>query len=360
LFLLLIHPRFLCFAYAGGIVGLAALFVRAAATVYPELAEYSISGALLKIHIPALLVLVGLLHLIESLLIFLGGHRGYTPLYYKHPTGDVVGGFSLQRFWPMPLVALMVTVVLQAEIAGVSMPEWWPLLQSTIQPGIGESLQYLAVPVAAGLGYADLALSSTPREKSLFSARYLGLYSVVLLGIALAAEFYPLLIVPGVILAPLGHELLIVYGNKLEMGRTPLYRAGSRGAQVMMVLPGSAAEQAGLKQGDIVQKVNGLPVQGFQELLARIEESYFMVLLEVLRREGDFSVVLKKKKAVPTETMGSTQNGAAVIPEAYAPLHSIAALGLIMVPPRHSRVYVENRRVPPLGWLRRLISGKKE
>lgn len=360
LFLLLIHPRFLCFAYAGGIVGLAVLLTRAASAVYPELAAASISSALLKVHLPALLVLIGLLHLIESLLIYLEGHRGFTPLYYKHPKGEVVGGFSLQRFWPMPLVALMVTIVLQSEIAGVSMPEWWPLLKSSIQPGIGESLQYLAVPVAAGLGYADLALSSTPREKSLFSARYLALYSLVLLGIALAAEVYSLLVIPGVILAPLGHEMLIVYGNKREMGRKPLYQAGSRGAQVMMILSGSAAEQAGLKQGDMIQKVNGFPVQGLPELLARIEESYFMVLLEGTRREEDFSVVLKKQKPAPQQSIEPRQEGAAVTSPAYAPLHRSAALGLIMVPSRQSRVYVENRRVPPLGWLRRLINRKKQ
>ncbi len=360
LILLLIHPRFLCFAYAGGIVGLAVLLARAVATVYPELASYSISGALLKIHLPALLVLIGLLHLIEALLIYLGGHRGVTPLYYKHPGGEVVGGFSLQRFWPMPLVALMVTVVLQSEIAGVSMPEWWPLLKSTIQPGIGESLQYLAVPVAAGLGYADLALSSTPREKSLFSSRYLAVYSLALLTIALGAEFYPLLVIPGVILAPLGHELLIVYGNNREMGRKPLYQADSRGVQVMMILPGSAAEQAGLKQGDMIQKVSGFPVHGFLELMSRVEESYFLVLLEGKRRDGTFSVVLKKKIPALPPSIESSQENTAVTPPDYAPLHRSAALGLIMVPPQQSRIYVENRRTPPLGWLRRLLRRKNK
>ncbi len=358
LILLLIHPRFLCFAYAGGLVGLAVLLARAAAPLFPGLAGSRIGGALLQVYLPALLVLIGLLHLIESLLIYLGGHRGFTPVYYKLSAREVVGGFSLQRFWPMPLVALMVTVVLQTEIAGVSMPDWWPLLKPSLQPGIGESLQYLAVPVAAGLGYADLALSSTPQEKSLSSARYLALYSVALLAIALAAVYYSPLVVPGVILAPLGHELLVVYGNKREMSREPLYRDDTRGVKVMMVLPGSAAEQAGLKQGDIIQKVNGFPVHSLAELLARIEESYFMLLLEGLRMEKEFSVIFKKSKSGPDPAPGDYTQAAPFAP-AYAILHRSAALGLIAVPPRHSQLYVEKRRVRPLGWLRRLISRKK-
>ncbi|MBS3943446.1 MAG: PDZ domain-containing protein [Dethiobacter sp.] len=354
--LLLIHPRFLCFAYAGGIIGTAVLVVRLAASIYPALATYSVIAALLKIHLPALLLLIGLLHLVESLLIRLEGHKGFTPLYYKKSDeGEVIGGFSMQRFWPMPLVALMVSVVLQADIAGVSMPEWWPLLKSTVQPGAGETLQYMAVPVVAGLGYADLALSSTPREKSLFSAQALALYSLALLSVALAAVFYPLFAIPGVLLAPLGHEWLIHYSNKLELSRSPLYRDDSRGAQVMMVLPGTAADRAGLKQGDIIQTVNGFPVSGFQEMLARIEDSYFMVLLEGLRGEKVFSVVFNRKIFEPTKDKEHLLPASPMPSPIYAGLHRAANLGLIMAPSRQSLVYVETRRISLLWWLRGLV-----
>ena len=169
--LLLFNPRYFCFAYAGGIVALASLFTRfLIVPLAPGIASQPVIAALLKIHIPALLALIGLLHLIEALLIYIGGHWGFSPLYCKNAKGEVVGAFSLQRFWPIPLVALMVMVVLETEIVGVSMPEWWPLIKSGIQPGVGETLQYMAVPVAAGLGYGDLAISSTPREKAVTSA----------------------------------------------------------------------------------------------------------------------------------------------------------------------------------------------
>ncbi|MCJ7806426.1 MAG: PDZ domain-containing protein, partial [Clostridia bacterium] len=172
LLLLLVNPRYLCFSYAGGIVAVVALVARhVVVPLFPVVTQYTVVEALLKIHIPALLVLIGLLHLIEALLIYVGGHWGSSPIYLKSTGGEVIGAFSLQQFWPMPLVALMIALVAQTEIVGVNMPEWWPILQSTLQPGDGQSLQYMVIPVAAGLGYADMALSSTPRERSAFSAR---------------------------------------------------------------------------------------------------------------------------------------------------------------------------------------------
>ena len=354
LLLLLINPRYLCFSYAGGIVAVAVLaFRHLLLPVAPGLAANSVIGSLLQIHIPALLVLIGLLHLVEAGLIYVGGHLGSSPLYLKRENGTVVGAFSLQRFWPLPLVALMVAVVAQSEIAGVSMPEWWPILKSTLQPGEGQSLQYMLIPVAAGLGYADLALTSTPRERSAFSAKWLALYSVILLAVAIAAEFRPFLVIPGVFFAPLGHELLIWYGNKREENAAPRYGQTVEGVPLMLVLPDSTAAEAGLITDDLISRVNGNPVSSSTELLQAIDESYFLVLLEGKRGAEDFSVVLKKKLAdtgsgtlpfSPGEQEGVALNS----------LHRSAALGMIPVPAADSLVYAEIRKPDPLGRLKQL------
>ncbi|MEW5783526.1 MAG: PDZ domain-containing protein [Bacillota bacterium] len=361
LVMLFINPRYLCFSYAGGIVALTAILFRSIVVpLIPAVAANPLVEALLKIHIPALLGLIGLLHFMEALLIYIGGHRGCSPLYYKHPQGDVVGGFSLQRFWPLPLVALLVTVILQTDQVGVDMPGWWPVIKSVVQPGFGEILQYMAVPVAAGLGYGDLALSSTPREKSIASAKALALYSIVLLGVAVAAEFYPLLTLPGVLLAPLGHELLIVRGNRRELTRRPLYRPEEEGAAVMMVIPGSPADQAGLRDGDRILKMNGMPVHGCRDLLEGLEQSYFMVLLEGRRNaEEDFSAVLKKQQPAGAPPVSlSRQPPPESRSPAYSALHRCAAQGLILAPSARMPVYVETRRTSPLRGLCRFLKGK--
>lgn len=356
LLLLLIHPRYLCFAYAGGIVALAVLAVRfVLLPLIPSLAEYSLVASLLEIHIPALLALVGLLHFIEALLIYFSGHRGSSPLYYKGADGEVVGAFSLQRFWPIPLAALLATVVLETEIQGVSMPEWWPLLKPLLELEPGQTLQYLALPAVAALGYSDLALSSSPREKSISTARLLSLYSLILIGLALASEFYPWVIPAGVLFAPLGHEGVIYFGNRLEQSRGARYRSTAEGVPLMAVLPRSAASRAGLRAGDLLRRVNGAPVRSDQELLLRLEESYFMVLLEGLREGNHLSVVLNKHRE-------EGENGPHLPFLEQAPptavranlWHRGAALGLIPAPSRLTPVYAQARAAAGSGLLGRL------
>jgi hypothetical protein len=354
LLLLLINPRYLCFSYAGGIVALLVLIFRhLLVPVFPALAEISVVTALLGIHIPALLVLIALLHLVEAILIYVGGHWGSSPIYLKQENGEVVGAFTLQRFWPIPLVALLVAVVVQVEIVGVTMPDWWPILQSTLQPGEGQSLQYMVVPVAAGLGYADMALSSKPRERGAFSAKLLLLYSIVLLAVALGAEYIPWLIVPGILIAPIGHELLIIHGKKKEDARPPLYRQNQSGVALMMVLPGSVASEAGLKADDLILKVNGENVHDNRELVQLIEQSYFMVLIDGVRAGEAFSLILKKRVRDEQEA-GLSFQARLRSHSVYSSLHRSADLGLIPVPATDSAVFLELSKPDPLGRFRRL------
>ncbi len=355
LLLLLVNPRYLCFSYAGGIVAVMVLLVRYAfLPLFPGLGENVVIESLMRIHIPALLVLIGLLHLAEALLIYLGGHWGSSPIYLKRDNGEVVGAFSLQRFWPLPLVALLVTVVAEPEIVGVSMPGWWPILQPAMEPGEGQSLQFMIVPVAAGLGYGDMVFSSTPRERTAFSAKCLAFYSVVLLVIAVGSEFFPPLVVPGVIFAPLGHEMLILYGKNKEENRIPRYRQVKPGVTVMMVLPDTPAHVADLRQDDIILKVNGHPVADNRELLEKIESSYFMVLMDGIRDNQPFSAVIKKQTREEASANGTFQDRLNSSRSHYSILHRSAALGIIPVPAPDSPVYLEVRKPDPLARFRRL------
>ncbi len=354
LLLLLINPRYLCFSYAGGIVAVAVLLVKyIMLPIFPGLIELGIIDSLLKIHIPALLVLIGLLHLVEAMLIYIGGHWGSSPIYLKQDDGKVVGAFTLQRFWPLPLVALLVTVVAQTEIVGVSMPDWWPILKSVIQPGEGQSLQYMVIPVAAGLGYSDLAFTAGPRVKTLFSSKWLALYSIILLIIAISSEYLSFLVLPGVIFAPLGHELLILYSKKLDTKKTPCYEVDDQGVTLLMVIPGSAAEEAGLQTGDRITRINSDQVNGGEELLRKIEESYFLVLLEGYRKNETFSLILKKKNQDEGEKGESFQSKLNRSSFRYL-LQRGATLGVIPVPSADSPVYLQLKRNDPRVKFKRL------
>lgn len=259
--LLLVHPRYLCFAYAGGLVGAFSALLTLLAQLWPGLTEGVLSGVA-GIHIPGLLALIGILHLTESFLIAVSGHLFPSPLYIKTDNG-VVGGYSLQKFWPLPLVGLVALPVAQAAadvVSGARMPEWWPLLASATVLADGQLLMYMLTPIVAGLGYGDLAISTPPKEKSKRSALNLGAYSLVLIGAAFAAYHYPIVVIPAALFSPLGHELLIIIGNKREFSREPLFSAPGTGVKILDVFPDSAAANTGLVPGDVILSVNGFTV----------------------------------------------------------------------------------------------------
>lgn len=266
LLLMLINPRFLCFSYAGGIVSLSYLIFG-----FPQ------------VRIPQLMALVAVLHMVESFLIQLGGHLGAMPVYTRDRFGRVVGGYTLQKFWPIPVVALL---LLQARVPAegvIATPEWWPLLKNQVP---ADAL-FVLVPLVAGLGYGDLALARTPQEKSRVSAFNLATFSVILLALALLASRYQMAAWAAALFSPLGHELVIYLGRRMEFRPPPLFVEDSRGIRVLAVVPGSAAEKAGLEPGDVIISVNGLPVSRRYQLESAL--LFFPPFLEIeyfSRRQG--------------------------------------------------------------------------
>ncbi len=311
-FLMLINPRFLCFAYAGGIIAVSSLLL----------------GMPAGLSIPQLMALVAILHLIESILIVMGGHAGATPMYTKDRAGNIVGGFTLQKFWPIPIVALVMTVTQQIQGPEyINMPDWWPLIKTSA--GADNDFTYALVPVIAALGYGDLAVARTPAEKSKVSARNLSIYSLVLLVLAGLASRWDLFAWAAAFFAPLGHELVIFISQNMEYRERPLFTPPARGVMVLEAVPNSPAAAMGIKCGDVVYAVNGNQVNGKQEIADIMLYRPPLVEVEFVSR-----------------LTGRWQRG-------NARLQPFQPLGIIFVPEGDEGVYVEMKNV---SLLRRLWS----
>lgn len=246
--LMLINARFLCFAYAGGILSLSHLLFG-----FPQ------------VNVPQVLALVAILHMVESALIWASGHLGAVPSFFKDSAGRVLGGFTLQKFWPIPIVALIV-VGHAAMPQGINMPEWWPLIKPPENSGNMENLIYALFPVVAGLGYGDLAIARNPVKKSRRSAINLFLYSITLLVLSVLAQHSLLTALVAALFSPLGHELVIHIGKQMEFRGRPLYVPSTKGIRVLDALPGTAAWQAGIRSGDILVAINGTPTRSKTDL----------------------------------------------------------------------------------------------
>ena len=299
IFLAMINMRFLCFAYAGGIVAIVS-----AVSGWPD------------VDVPQVLTLIAALHVTESVLIAISGRYGAVPVILQHGN-RLVGAFNLQNFWPLPLV-LLGTVAMPAgtlSAGAFHMPDWWPLLPLAVDPPAGSEWVYVMMPVVAALGYADMAITSTPEVRRRKSALALAFYSVSLLGLALLASKFSWLALPAALLSPLGHEYLVRRDNRLEMSGIPRYVPPPRGIMVLDTIAGSIARGMGVKTGDIILGLSGLPTSRGSDLGYAIEWAPPLFEITLLRDEREI-----------------------ILPGRFAP--GTRVLGIILVPEGHENYYL--------------------
>lgn len=292
--LMLFHPRFLCFSYAGGVLSLVSL-----ALGYPQ------------VNIPGLMGLVAVLHFVESVLILLSGHRDPLPVYVRNQAGRVVGAFNLQKFWPIPLAVMTIFPGAAQQLAGdiIRMPEWWPLIRPWGALSFQE-ITYSVLPVIAALGYGELAITCLPRERAKRSAVHLAVFSSVLLGLSVLASHHPQLSVLPALFSPLGHELIIYLGRREELQGAPRFVSPASGVMVLDVIKGSPAHRAGIRAGDVIRRIGDYPVS-FRRDLAQLLESgaetltvEFTTGLKTKRRK-----ILRQKPGLPVGLITAPEPG---------------------------------------------------
>jgi uncharacterized membrane protein YwzB len=315
--LMAVNMRFMCFAYAGGLVAAANVLFG-----WPD------------VNVPQVLSLVAILHVTESMLIFISGRYGATPLILQRDDGRLVGAFNLQNFWPLPLVLMIAVMIPDASLPTeiINTPDWWPLLPMEQTPPEGHQWLYSMLPAVAALGYADIAVSSTPSVRRRQSALHLSLYSIVLLVLAIASARYSWLQFIAALASPLGHELLIQLDNKREMEGEPRFVPPARGVMVLETLWGTPSFKLGLRPGDILLDLDGTKIDsGFD--LARAISFASREFAVSFSREG--RLFTRKGKF----SKGERRLGIMLVPEGY----------------EQHYVHISRERYGLVEWLKRLL-----
>ncbi len=262
LFLALIDPHLICFSYAGGIVSL-----------------FSLLTGLLHIDVAGLMALVAILHFVESLLIYYSGYINATPVFVKHKDKGIVGGFSLQEFWPVPIMLLMIITGDMPSLGIIQMPDWWPVIRPSAHILQNTQITYKMLPVVAALGYGDIALTRPPKSRCKATAVKLLAFSSMLLLLAVLASRYVLFAYLAAIFAPAAHEFLIITGRKSEQKNEPLFSPPEKGEMVLDVIKKSPAKKAGISSGDIIISMNGKDLKEvgkYKEILSEYPKYIWM------------------------------------------------------------------------------------
>lgn len=295
--LALINVRYLCFSYAGGIVALVSLVFG-----FPN------------VYVPGLMALIGILHLIESLLIWIDGYSFASPIFVKKANGKIVGGYIMNRMWPIPLVLTALAFPLAtniSSIAGAVMPTWWPLLSQN------QAFAFVTFLVPVVLGYGDVALTQVPDQRCRKSAYRLAVYSVVLIVLSIAAAKLQILAYAAALYAPIAHEALIIWGKKEEEEGKPLFDGSEDGVCVLYTRENSPAKHMHLEPGDRILSINNHKVYSEGELMEFLAGCPTFIWVDVKKPDG----------SIKTLEYQNYREG-------------IASLGIVIVP-RNAGVYFE-------------------
>ncbi|MDO6353703.1 PDZ domain-containing protein [Caloramator sp. CAR-1] len=267
LLLLAINPRYVCLSYSGGLYSLFLLISLGLiqkgiikSNIFIEIIN------LIKIDIPSLLAIVGIMHFIEAILMWFDGHRAAIPAFIKKD-GEITGIYVLQRFWPIPLIFFFLTAgpIPQGDL--ITTPDWWPLIKPTLTNIDVRNAIFMAVPVFAMLGYGDFAISTDVKTKVKRTSSLLALFSGILIGLSLVATKVYIFNYIAAIFSPLAHEALILYERYIEKNGRPLWRRMEEGVVVLDSMPNSPAEKMGITAGDIIISINNQPIRGLEDII---------------------------------------------------------------------------------------------
>lgn len=315
LLLMAISPRLMCFSYAGGIVALSHLLFG-----WPQ------------VHVPSIMALVAILHITESLLIFLRGSACTTPVtVHNADSKRVRTGFLMQGFWPLPLLLLFVVVLPEgAPREGLmEMPNWWPLIVPPADVANQANAVFTLFPVAAVLGYSDLAARWGPETKARRSSALLLGYSILLLALAILASHQPWVVWLAALWGPLGHEAVVKLGVRGEFESRPAVQSAPDGVTVLDVLPRSGAARAGLRTGDVIIHANGRATPNGEALTAILAMAGSGYLPLGVRRHG--RTIEIEAELAPLEPGGGTALGVIPVPpEGASPQMEVANRGYLV------------------------------
>jgi len=276
LLLALIRIRFLCFSYIIGLLGI----VNAILGWVPldtEASCYSWLKPLIELHMPSLLVLAGAAHMLEALLIRVQGERLATPVFVEGKRGKLIGSYQFQGLWPVPLLLLV-----PASAGGQALP-FTPLLGGSEMWSDGWLFQ--AMPLM--IGFTDMTSTLLPQQKIRRTAGRLLVYGVVVAGLGVLAEWLPVILLPAALLTIALHELILWLAARSENLRSPIYVHSSRGLTVLAVLPGSAAQEMGIRAGEVIHKANGQPVRTKEQLHQALRLNPAFSRLEIIDHRGE-------------------------------------------------------------------------
>ena len=274
LFTLFIKPRWLSTAYIFGFTLLGVVLLPRFETGVPLIQR--LFDSLGDTHLPSLALLMGLLILAEGFFVLKQAPYQTSPQLQKSKRGLPVGSHVVQRVWILPLFLFVPVGTGGMETSF----EWWPVLQ------MGEHTVSLWL-VPFSMGYYQRLKSSLPREVIPAAGRHLLFLGVLVLTISIASFWWENSAILAAVLAVVGREWLNFRAKNQDDKRKPLFVLRDNGLVILGVIPETPAEKMNLQIGEIISKVNNIPVNSVSNFYEALQQNRAFCKLQVIDKNGE-------------------------------------------------------------------------
>lgn len=226
----------------------------------------------------AVVVLLALLVISEGLLVLKNGTKGTSPHIEQSKRGLPVGSHLTRRLWMVPVFLILPGEVLQTQF------QWWPLF--SINDG-----QYALTLVPFAIGFQNKTLGMLPSDGIRFIGKRIIAHGIVIAALAVGSIWYPLLAIVGASLALIGRELISIHHRLTDDSMPFFFSRKDHGLMILGIIPKTPAEKMGLQVGEIVTKVNSIPVKSEGGFYEALQKNRAYCKLEIVDTNGEVRFV---------------------------------------------------------------------
>lgn len=285
--------KYISYAYSSAILGIIGIITEGISKIIGI-------NTFINVNILSLVTFIGVIYLLEGILIIFDGSKGAIPVFTKKD-GNIVGGFSFSRYWPMPIAILMIfsNSLSASDSIYLNAPSWWPLVNRSEILSILSTVMIASIPLYGVVGYRNLTFTQEKSKKSLRSGSIILVYGLSIMLIAQLSNLGVIGEILAVLYCPLGYELLTRYENGIERKGEFLYVSDDEGIMVLEVTPNSPAYEVGIKRGDKIIEINGQNISSEVDIFKAEKESIFKIPLKIKKNSGqvlDYVIQSRNKR----------------------------------------------------------------
>lgn len=272
--------KYISYAYSAAILGAIGIALKFISNI-TEMKLF------LNTDILSLMTFVGVIYILEGFLIIFDGSRGAIPVFTKKED-KIVGGFSFNRYWPIPVAILMIFTnsIAGEESIYSNVASWWPIINNKEVLSLLATAMIASIPLYGIMGYSNVTFTQEKKTKSLRCGSTILIYGVTVALVAQLASINILGQIIAIIYAPLAFELIMRYEYRVEKKSKCLYVSDDEGIMVLEVTPNSPAYEVGIKRGDKIIEINGQNIKSEGDIFKAARDSILKVPMKVKNNSG--------------------------------------------------------------------------